>query len=90
MSILEDFYNGTIVPISGFGENKCSGYQILNERVQKRETEFLNSLSEDQHSLYRKIQNDKSDMNSLELERMFVYAFRVGFFFTKDLYSEGR
>lgn len=86
--MIEDFYNGLLIPIEGFGNNDYSGYQILSERVQEREKELLETLSKDQLSLYKKIKNDRSDMLHFELERMFVYAFRMGFFFTTDLYSE--
>ncbi|WP_405727762.1 DUF6809 family protein [Anaerotignum sp.] len=88
MSILEDYYNGVLIPIENFGNNEFSGYQDLSERVQEREKELLETLSKDQINLYKKIKNDRSDMLHLELERMFVYAFRMGFFFTADLYSE--
>ena len=88
MSILEDYYNGVLIPIENFGNNEFSGYQDLSERVQEREKELLETLSKDQISLYKKIKNDRSDMLHFELERMFVYAFRMGFFFTVDLYSE--
>lgn len=88
MSIIEDFYNGTLIPIENFGNNDFSGYQVLSERVQEREKELLETLSKEQISLYKKIKNDRVDMLHLELERMFVYAFRMGFFFTVDLYSE--
>ena len=88
MSILEDYYNGVLIPIENFGNNEFSGYQDLSERVQEREKELLETLSKDQINLYKKIKNDRSDMLHLELERMFVYAFRMGFFFTVDLYSE--
>ena len=36
MSIIEDYYNGVLVPIENFGHNKYSGYQDLSERVQER------------------------------------------------------
>ena len=88
MSIIEDFYNGIMIPIENFGSSDYSGYHVLSERVQEREKELLETLSKDQISLYKKIKNDRSDMLHLELERMFVYAFRMGFFFTVDLYSE--
>lgn len=90
MGVLEDFYNGTITPQNSFGDNQYSGYLVLSERAEEREKELLNTLSEDQISLYKKIKNDCFDMVNLELERMFTYAFRLGFFFTADLYSEGR
>ena len=37
MSILEDYYNGVLIPIENFGNNEFSGYQDLSERVQERE-----------------------------------------------------
>ena len=88
MSMIENFYNGILIPIENFGSNNSTNYQILSKQVQEREKELLETLSKEQMNLYQKIKNDRADMLHLELERMFVYAFKVGFFFTTDLYSE--
>lgn len=88
MSILKDMYNGFLNPLEDFGNNDFKGYHVLSESAQAREKELLSSLSEEQLSLYKKIRNDKSDMQNFELERMFIYAFRMGAEFTLDLFPE--
>lgn len=88
MSILQDLYNGFLNPLEDFGNNDFNGYHALSESAQAREKELLSSLSEEQHSLYKKIRNDRSDMQNFELERMFIYAFRMGAEFTLDLFPE--
>lgn len=88
MSILQDLYNGFLNPFENFGSNDFKGYHVLSESAQAREKELLSSLSEEQHSLYKKIRNDRSDMQNFELERMFIYAFRMGAEFTLDLFPE--
>jgi len=88
MSILQDFYSGLLNPLENFGNNDFSGYHALSETAQAREKELVSSLSDEQHSLYKKIRNDRSDMQNFELERMFIYAFRMGAEFALDLFLD--
>ena len=88
MSILRDMYCGFLNPLENFGDNDFEGYRVLCESAESRERELLMGLSEEQLSLYKKIRNDRSDMQNFELERMFLYAFRMGAEFTLDLFPE--
>lgn len=88
MSVLQDFYNGYAPPKKNFGDNTFSGYLALRESAEQREKELLIGLSEEQIRLYKRIRNDRSDMTGLELERMFIYAFKMGMEFAQELNSD--
>ena len=88
MSLLEDLYSGDLVPAKNFGENSFSGYLALKQSAEQREKELLPDLTEEQLRLYKRIRNDRSDMNNLELERMFIYAFKMGIEFMREICSE--
>ena len=88
MSILKDMYNGFLNPFENFGSNDFKGYHVLSESAQESERKLLLELSEEQVKLYKRIKNDRSDMQNLELQRMFIYAFRMGAEFTLDLFPE--
>lgn len=85
MGLLKDMYAGFLKPAKDFGTNSFRGYLVLNQSAQQNEKELLHSMSEEQTSLYKKIRNDHSDMANMELERMFLYAFRMGVAFAADL-----
>ena len=55
--MIENFYNGILIPIENFGSNNSTNYQILSKQVQEREKELLETLSKEQMNLYQKIKN---------------------------------
>ena len=57
MSMIENFYNGILIPIENFGSNDSINYHVLSEQVQEREKELLETLSKEQMNLYQKIKN---------------------------------
>ena len=88
MSILKNMYNGFLHPLEDFGNNDFKGYHVLSESAQENERKLLLELSEEQVKLYKRTKNDRSDMQNLELQRMFIYAFRMGAEFALDLFPE--
>ena len=59
--MIENFYNGILIPIENFGSNDSTNYQVLSKQVQEREKELLETLSKEQMNLYKKIKNDTLD-----------------------------
>ena len=39
--MIENFYNGILIPIENFGSNDSINYQILSKQVQEREKELF-------------------------------------------------
>ena len=88
MSILQDFYHGNVLPWEHFGTSDDPTFKIYSNNIGKLENELLEDLTEKEQKALSELKHLCMTRNNIELERMFLYAFRMGAFFILDLFSE--
>lgn len=88
MSILQDFYNGELLPWEQFGGSNDAAFKTMVRKEAELEQTILPSLNEKELKVYEEIKHLRTMQNNAELERMFLYAFRMGAFFVLDLYED--
>ena len=88
MSILQDFFNGELLPWEQFGTPDDPVYKSFVRKSAELEETILLSLNEKELKVYEEIKHLRTVQNNSELERMFLYAFRMGALFVLDLYRE--
>lgn len=88
MSILQDFYNGELLPWEHFGGSDDEVYKMYSKNIAKLEGCLTENMTEKEHEVLAELNHLKITQNNMELERMFLYAFRMGALFVLDLYSD--
>ena len=88
MSILQDFFNGELLPWEHFGTPDDAVYKSFVRKSAELEETILPSLNENELKVYEEIKHLRTTQNNMELERMFLYAFRMGSLFILDLLRE--
>ena len=88
MGMINDLYHGNINPIENFGYPKNQTYTDLVEDIQKIEDSLLSSLEEKEEKVFMTIKQNRTELNNMELERMFEFAFKLGVQLGAELFQE--
>ena len=88
MSILQDFFHGEILPWEHFGNSDEVVYKMYSNNIAKLESSLMENMTEKEQKVLAELNQLKLSQNNMELERMFLYAFRMGALFSLDLYSD--
>ena len=88
MSILQDFFHGELLPWEHFGNSDDKVYKMYSNNISKLENSLMENMTEKEQKVLAELNHLKITQNNMELERMFLYAFRMGALFVLDLYSE--
>ena len=88
MSILQDFYNGEVLPWEQFGSSDDPVFKLHSNNIVDLENSLLDGMTEKEQKVFAEYKHLKVVQNNMELERMFLYAFRMGALFALDLFSE--
>lgn len=87
VSFIKDIYDGEISVAEDFGLNESTGFRqlqtIKSEIVEKIEA----GLSDDKKKLLGQLLEAVHKIESIELSRMFEFAFRVGFTAALDIFQ---
>lgn len=88
MGILEDFYVGEVRPWEQFGFSDDPAYRMYSKKIEQLEHSLMASRSKKEQEEYQELKYLRTVQNNTELQRMFLYAFRMGAAFTLDLFGE--
>jgi len=88
MGILQDFYNGEVLPWEHFGGTDDVVYKTFSRKSAKLEESLRVNMDEKEQKVFDELKHIWTTQNNMELERMFLYAFRMGAAFTLDLFAE--
>ena len=88
MSILQDFFQGEILPWEQFNCSDDPTYKAFARNIATLDRSLTECLTENEQKMYEEIKHLMSVQGNIEQEKMFLYAFRMGAFFMLDLYSE--
>lgn len=88
MSILQDFYHGEVLPWEQFGSSSDPVFKMYSNNISKLETDLLENMTEKDQKVFSELKHLSMTRNNIELERMFLYAFRMGAYFVLDLYTD--
>ena len=86
MSILQDFYNGELLPWEQFGNSNDEVYKMYSKNIAKLEGTLMENMTEEEQKVFSELNHLKITQNNMELERMFLYAFRMGAEFAVDVF----
>ena len=88
MGILEDFYMGEVKPWEDFGFSDDPLYRMYSKTIEQLEHSLMVGRSKKEQKLCEELKHLRTIQNNMELERMFLYAFRMGAAFALDLSGE--
>lgn len=88
MSILQDFFNGEVLPWEHFGNSDDKVYKMYSHNIANLESSLMENMTEKEQEVLAELNHLKITQTNIELERMFLYAFRMGAAFTLDLFTE--
>lgn len=88
MGVLEDWYSGLINPTENFGYPTYSEYLKLKDSVELDEQKILSCLEEKEQKVFENMNTHRNQMQSMELKRMFICAFKLGVQFGKEIFQE--
>ena len=88
MSILQDFFHGELLPWEHFGSSNDPTHKMYSNKIADLENSLAENMTEKEHEVLAELNQLKFSQINLELERMFLYAFRMGALFVLDLYSD--
>ena len=86
MSILQNFYNGELLPWEHFGGSDDEVYKMYSKNIAKLEGKLIENMTEEEQKVFSELNHLKITQNNMELERMFLYAFRMGAEFAVDVF----
>ena len=88
MGILKDFYMGKVKPWEDFGFSDDPVYKMCSRKIEKLEHSLMAGRSMKEQKVCQELKHLRIVQSNMELERMFLYAFRMGAEFALDLFSE--
>ncbi|MCI7126294.1 MAG: hypothetical protein MR935_08910 [Agathobaculum sp.] len=88
MGILEDFYVGEVRPWEQFGFSDDPVYRMYSKKIERLEHSLMAGRSKKEQEEYQELKYLRTVQNNMELQRMFLYAFRMGAAFAVDLFGE--
>ena len=88
MNFLKDFFHGEILPWEHFGNPDDPPYKMYSNKIADLENSLAENMTEKEQKVLAELNQLKLSQNNMELERMFLYAFRMGALFVLDLYSD--
>ena len=88
MGILEDFYMGEVKPWEDFGFSNDPVYKMYSRKIEQLEHSLMAGRSKKEQKVCQELKHLRIVQSNMELERMFLYAFRMGAEFALDLFSE--
>lgn len=88
MGILEDFYMGEVKPWEDFGFSDDPVYKMNSRKIEQLEHSLMVGRSKKEQKVCQELKHLRTVQSNMELERMFLYAFRMGAEFALDLFSE--
>lgn len=88
MGLIEDLFNNATSFAEGFGYSSDREWRMLNEESEELILRLDNLLNNEEKLLFKNILEIRLRMSGLELDRMFVYGFRMGARLVADIYNE--
>ncbi|SHJ96978.1 hypothetical protein SAMN02745248_01456 [Hathewaya proteolytica DSM 3090] len=88
MGLIEDLFNNATSFTEGFGYPSDREWRMLNEESEELILRLDNLLNNEEKLLFKNILEIRLRMSGLELDRMFVYGFRMGARLIADIYNE--
>lgn len=88
MDIIIELYRGLINPMEDFGYPTDQIYLDLVADTQKIEEGLLSGLDEKEQKVYQTIKQSRVELQRMELERMFDFAFRMGSKFGAEIFKD--
>ena len=88
MGLIEDLFNNATSFAEGFGYFSDREWRMLNEESEELILRLDNLLNNEEKLLFKNILEIRLRMSGLELDRMFVYGFRMGARLVADIYNE--
>lgn len=88
MGLIEDLFNNATSFTEGFGYFSDREWRMLNEESEELILRLDNLLNNEEKLLFKNILEIRLRMSGLELDRMFVYGFRMGARLVADIYNE--
>ena len=90
LSFIKDIYDGEISGIEDFGFNGSSEFRQLQEKKAEAIEKIEAGLEEDKKKVLELILETNYKIGSIELSRMFEYAFRLGFISALDVLNKDK
>lgn len=88
MGILEEFFLGEVRPWEQFGCSDDPVYKMYSRKIEQLEHSLMVGRSKKEQKVCQELKYLRTVQSNMELERMFLYAFRMGAEFALDLLVE--
>ena len=88
MGILEEFFLGEVRPWEQFGFSDDPVYRMYSKKIEQLEHALMVGRPKKEQKVCQELKHLRIVQSNMELERMFLYAFRMGAEFALDLFSE--
>ncbi|GEM_PF-2572436 len=86
--MIEDLFDNATSFAEGFGNPCDREWHIMDEKSEELFLRLDNRLNDEEKLLFKNILEIRLRMSGLELDRMFVYGFRMGAWLVADIYNE--
>ena len=88
MGMIEDLFNEATSFAESFGYPYSKEQHLLGEKSEELMLRLNKILNDEENKLFEDILELKLKVSGLELDRMFVYGFRMGARLTIDVFKE--
>lgn len=88
MGILEEFFLGEVKPWEDFGFSDDPVYRMYSKKIESLEHSLMVGRSKKEQKVCQELKHLRTVQSNMELQRMFLYAFRMGAAFALDLFQE--
>ena len=88
MGILEEFFLGEVRPWEQFGCSDDPVYRMYSKKIEQLEHSLMVGRSKKEQKVCQELKHLRTVQNNMELQRMFLYAFRMGAAFALELFGE--
>ena len=88
MGILEEFFLGEVRPWEQFGCSDDPVYKMYSRKIEQLEHSLMVGRSKKEQKVCQELKHLRTVQSNMELQRMFMYAFRMVATFALDLFVE--
>lgn len=88
MGILEEFFLGEVRPWEQFGFSDDPVYRMYSKKIEQLEHALMVGRPKKEQKVCQELKHLRTVQSNMELQRMFLYAFRMGAAFALDLFGE--
>ena len=79
---------GEVRPWEQFGFSDDPVYRMYSKKIERLEHSLMAGRSKKEQEEYQELKYLRTVQNNMELQRMFLYAFRMGAAFALDLFGD--